>query len=258
MKANYSPALQVAAQEFLRNTNSSYDECCSGIAELDKIIVSVAANRADATRGYLVPILYAYWERFFRTSFTEYIRVLSNVAILFADSHIPLTVKRLRWELSAFAKEARIAKINELADRYTFDELSALLKEFSNWIDGSTTYRDPEDWVDTESNVRFEVLEKNCDNIGLSVARLKAGIRHSKGLFQALKDLVDRRNSIAHGQRFEPVSQDDWESTREFVLHLINLLQYELYEHLKDPVKVTGSPPTTPKLTCPIRPGQFC
>lgn len=256
--SNYLPALQAAAQEFLLNTNKSYDECSQGISELDRIIVSVAASRSDATRAYFIPILYAYWERFFRTTFSEYIRVLSNVAILFIDSHIPLTTIRVRREFGAFAKESKIGKLHELSDRYTLGELSQLLEEFAVWIDGPISFRDPERWVDTESNVRFEVLEKNCRNIGLAVDRLKASIRHSKSLFQALKDLVDKRNSIAHGQTFEPVNQEEWESTRSFVLDLMNVLQDQLYEHLKDPAKATGSIPLEPNPPCAIRPGQFC
>jgi hypothetical protein len=254
----YLPALQTGAQEFLRNTNKAYDECSRGIAELDRIIVSVAANRADATRAYLIPILYAYWERFFRTSFAEYVRVLSNVAILFIDSHIPLTLVRLRREFSIFAKESNVGRIHELSDRYTCAELALLLEEFADWINGPVTFRDPESWVDTEGNVQFGVLEKNCRNIGLEVDRLKAAIQHNKSLFQGLKDLVDKRNSIAHGEVFEPVSQKEWEAVRSFVLDLLNVLQDELYQHLQDPGKVQGSVPLAVKPNSAIRPGQFC
>jgi hypothetical protein len=110
----------------------------------------------------------------------------------------------------------------------------------------------------TESNVRFEVLQKNCENIGLSVTLIKNAIHHSKGLFQALKDLVDKRNSIAHGQKFEPVSQPEWDTARSFVLDLMNVLQDELHEHLKDATKVAGSPPVAVKPASLVRPGQFC
>ncbi|MDQ6621987.1 MAG: MAE_28990/MAE_18760 family HEPN-like nuclease, partial [Verrucomicrobiota bacterium] len=164
---NYTATLQAAAEELLQNTNEVYDECSDGIAELDRIIVSVAALRVEATRSYLIPILYAYWERFFRTAFTEYIRVLSDAAIGFGDCHVPIAVVRVRQELAAFARQAGAPQLHELSDCYSFEELSTLFEEFSSWLARPVQFRDPENWVSTDGNVQFRVLEKNCRIIGL-------------------------------------------------------------------------------------------
>ena len=69
--------------------------------------MSVSASLSDITRAYLIPMLYAYWERFFRISFSEYLRVLSNVSTNFSDCHVPIALMRVRRELSAFAKKLK-------------------------------------------------------------------------------------------------------------------------------------------------------
>jgi hypothetical protein len=253
----YSAAVASAANEFLDNTNKAYDECSYGIAELDRIIVSVSASRADAARAYLIPMLYAYWERFFRIAFSEYLRVLSNVTANLADCHVPIALIRVRRELSAFGKEAKAGRIHDLTDSYSFAELAKLFEEFSSWLKSTLSFRDPEKWVATGGNVQFAVLEKNCENIGLAVDQLKRSITRSKSLFQELKDLVDRRNAVAHGEKFEPVSSSKWEDSKSFVLEIMNAVQLELHQHLQDPAKALGSPPTLPKPISAIRPGQF-
>jgi hypothetical protein len=255
--ADYSAALATAAQEFLQNTNKAYDECSSGIAELDRIIVSVPASRTDTTRAYLIPMLYAYWERFFRISFSEYLRVLSSVTAKLSDCHVPIALLRVRRELSAFAKDAKAGRIHELSDSYSFCELSRLFEEFSVWLRGTLAFRDPEKWVTTGGNVQFTILEKNCQDVGLAIDSVKQSLRRSKSLFQELKDLVDQRNSIAHGETFEPVSSYKWEQSKSFVLEIMNAVQLELHQHLQDPAKALGIPPAAAKPVSGVRPGQF-
>jgi hypothetical protein len=254
--ADYSAALAAAAQEFLQNTNKAYYECSKGIADLDRIIVSVTASLSNTTRAYLIPMLYAYWERFFRISFSEYLRVLSNVSTKFSDCHVPIALIRVRRELSALAKEAKASRFHELSDAYSFSELSRLFDEFSAWLKGTLAFRDPEKWVATGGNVQFATLVKNCENVGLAIDSLKQSLRRSKSLFQELKDLVDRRNAVAHGESFESVNAAKWEQSKSFVLEIMNAVQLELHSHLQDPAKALGTPSVAKPLSL-VRPGQF-
>jgi hypothetical protein len=158
-------ALNRAAQEFLETTNIVYDECATGIARLDRIIVSVHAELAGWTRMLLLASLYAYWERFFVATLGEYLRAISLVGVSCKDSHVALRTLRIKRELLDLASALGINKLHELAEKLSSSEIQALFQDALHWLEAELDFPRPELWIETESNVRFKVLEKRRSDV---------------------------------------------------------------------------------------------
>jgi hypothetical protein len=225
-------ALNRAAQEFLETTNIVYDECATGIARLDRIIVSVHAELAGWTRMLLLPSLYAYWERFFVATLGEYLRAISLVGVSCKDSHVALRTLRIKRELLDLASALGINKVHELAEKLSPSEIQALFQDALHWLEAELDFPRPELWIETESNVRFKVLEKNLERLALTIAAIKSHFATGPSLYELLERLVNERNTIAHGASFSPVTAELWNELREFVEKLLNALQLYLYESL--------------------------
>lgn len=87
------------ADEFLADTDALYRECQQGISTLDKLIVGTPSIRADYCRMALVPALYAYWERFFRTVFGDFLRCVGLAGASLSLLCEPLATARLSREI---------------------------------------------------------------------------------------------------------------------------------------------------------------
>jgi hypothetical protein len=234
------------SDEFLLASNAIYDECQSGIATLDKIIVSSSSLYTAHARSALVPALYAYWERFFRVIFAEFLHCVSASSRPLHEINHHLGRLRLRREL-----QTRAPTRDDLLEglqapsgsappplseaRKLISSARETLHEIEQLCDAPLSFVDPETWIITESNVRFEVIEKNCRRLGLDVSRLKNLLEESQiVLHPSLKDLVDTRNGIAHGNSIAPLTSERWETLRSFTLSLMNATQLFLLEALSD------------------------
>jgi hypothetical protein len=234
------------AEAFMLASDAIYDECQAGIATLDKIIVSCSSLYTAQARSALVPALYAYWERFFRVVFAEFLHCITVDSRPLHELNHNLGRLRLRRELQARARTrdellrglqappgAQPLPLNEA--RKLLVSARDALHEIEQLCDAPLSFVDPETWIDTESNVRFEVIERNCKRLGLDVHRLKALLEESQiFLHPGLKDLVDTRNGIAHGDSITPLQSDRWEALRSFTLSLMNATQLFLLEAISD------------------------
>lgn len=230
--------LERVAEEFLRSSDGTYDECARGIGTLDRVIVSVASSLAPQTRAALLPTLYAYWERFFRTVFSEYVRCVGTTTIP-AERFCETMLKfRLKGEVSAALKARKASTTNELVARITTQETRAHFRQLHDLFASPLSFANPTEWVRTGSNVSYYVLEENCTNLGLSVEDIKRHLEPARVLFRELNEFVDNRNAIAHGENIGPVTGDAWEEQRTFVLQLMNAVQLALYDSMRDPQKV--------------------
>jgi hypothetical protein len=108
-----------------------------------------------------------------------------------------------------------------------------VLDRASTFCDVAFEVLDPDKLVSTDSNVRYEVIEKNCRRLGLNIGALKDMTKsRNLSLYQSLKDLVDLRNDIAHGTRIHSVSSDKWNELRDFTVGLMLCIQQFLYDAL--------------------------
>lgn len=228
------------ADTFLSATNYIYDECQHGISRLSRIVVATPAALSGDARTALIPALYAYWERFFKLTFSEYLRSVTLEGLTITQASAALVRLRIRRAALGFENRAR-GKLLTAVDKDVLGaartELNELLREISAMdvlYSTPLTFGDPDEWIDTESNVRFKVLEKNCKLLGLNTEPLtellsKAGLQ----LYTKLEDLVNTRNKIAHGEVLHPTDSARWNELQSFVSHLMNAVQLFLHENLE-------------------------
>ncbi|RYZ03026.1 MAG: hypothetical protein EOO73_29340 [Myxococcales bacterium] len=234
------------AEAFMLASDAVYDECQAGIATLDKIIVSCSSLYTNQARNALVPALYAYWERFFRVIFAEFLHCASVGSRPLHELNHNLGRLRLRRELEtrAHTRDDLLRGLQTISGaqppplaeaRKLLASARDTLHEIEQLCDAPLSFVDPETWIVTESNVRFEVIERNCKRLGLDVRRLKSLLEESQiFLHPSLKDLVDTRNGIAHGDSITPLQPERWEALRSFTLSLMNATQLFLLEAISD------------------------
>lgn len=99
-------------------------------------------------------------------------------------------------------------------------------------MDAPVTFHSPAEWVETEANVKFDVLEANCKRFCIDIGAIKESFAEGTSLFESLNTLVKDRNDIAHGAVFTAYTQTEWESKKNFVVKLMQVLQTELYRSL--------------------------
>ena len=229
-----SDKLRNVADEFLTNTDLLYEDCVSGLKNLDRIVIDVTHTLSDMTRGFLVPIVYAYWERFYKTSFSEYIRCLEKAEIDLSEVNPNIVAMRFRKELVRMAKEHKIAELHLIADKFEIDGLRHSVGTFSSLLYQPLSFPHEIDWVDTESNVSYKVLESMCKKWNVDIQGIKLELETKEiNIFPKLKELVDARNSIAHGDEFKNISQDEWNLLKIFIKELMSALQFTLFAHLE-------------------------
>ncbi len=227
------------AQDFLDASNPIFEECQHGVATLSRLVVATPSALAGEARTALVPALYAYWERFFRLVFAEYLRSVSMSGLRFDQICTALARHRVRKEfrdLEISHRERLLRKLDnesvEAARQYivpVVGNLGRIENLFATPID----FPRPDEWVSTDANVRYEVVEKNCSNIGVDPEKLKKILGDSQiQLYPRLKGLVDVRNDIAHGNVISPMNSDAWNELQAFVVTLMNAVQLFLYDSL--------------------------
>ncbi len=232
---------RAAADAFLESTERFYDECAAGISHLDRIIVACPASLVDTARTALVPTLYAYWERYFRLTFTEFLRCVALASPLVDDVNAALSRAIIRFELNRQKWFEHVKCYNNL-ENMKAAEIAAMLvstgtiaTQALSLCSGPLSLVEPEKLISTDSNVRFEVIEKNCKLFGLDVNRLRQlALAAELDLYPTLKALVDTRNDIAHGTAIHPMSTSKWEELREFTIGLMECLQTFLAEALSE------------------------
>jgi hypothetical protein len=192
-------------------------------------------------RGYFVPILYAYWERFFRIAFSEFLRCIAITKFHVDEIRLKLAVLRIGRELADISHKHKFKQLHELCQNRSMAEVKSLLRQLLVTVESPVEFSPLYQWVKTYSNVEYSTLEDNCIRLGIDVNSLKANF-DAKSLHASLKDLVDTRNDIAHGSEFKALTSNEWEETRNFVLKVMQVVQLELYESLKDQAKMLEQP----------------
>jgi hypothetical protein len=130
-----------------------------------------------------------------------------------------------------------VKALEELAHHCDVSTTRAFLSDLIVWVDTPISFSDPDEWVITIPNIKFDVLQEMCHVLGLNILDLKQKLDERQlSIYQGLQELVLERNRIAHGESFEAVSQETWERLKNFLLDLMNALQFFLYEALQNQI----------------------
>ncbi len=239
---NSSDKLKKASEHFIKTSDEIWTDCINGLKNLDRIIVDSNSSIVSMTRGYLIPIVYAYWERFFKTIFCEYIRCLEMAKIELDYIDPEVIAFRFRKEMLNSASAHKIKKPEDMAN-LDLQDLRKHVKAFSTQLFNTLDFPQHIDWVDTESNVTFQVLEKTCKLWKINMDQIKEDVQKDGApLYAQLKQLLDARNSIAHGEEFRKIDSKEWDNLKSFVKDLMSALQNSLYLHLAESHTVINNP----------------
>jgi hypothetical protein len=178
------------------------------------------AQRANL-RGGLV-ILYAHWEGWIKTVAQLYVRYVNTMAYPYDQLSMAFLGNALKTKMSSMDEASKPQVHNDFA--------SFIRTELSHKATLS------ESLVRSESNLSSSVLFDIVDRIGIA--------RRDKYLSRAKMidaELVDRRNTIAHGE-FLDLTIDEFERLRANTLELLELFTDDVRnaastgQHLANPI----------------------
>jgi hypothetical protein len=174
------------------------------LKEISDIKGAIRTAEATSRRALIragVPILYAHWEGFVKVSSEALLNYINNQGLAY---------RQLKPCFIAFGAKKKahgfIASGNPLQN-------IAVVEFFLNELDSRAEISFAGS-VDTESNLRSMVFERIATSIGVSTAA------YETKYILIDKSLVDRRNSIAHGE-FLDVDQNDFDKLSDEVIALL-------------------------------------
>jgi len=230
-------------EQFSTNTDKIYTECENGINNLDKIIVSISSTHTSMARCYLFPILYAYWERFFKIVIFEFFSCIELNKLNLKTINSNIAKYALKKHLTSKFKAIKIDRLQEISSKMEINDAYNFLIEIAKLFDDPIIFDSAIKWIETGSNVNFNIIEDNLSNIGIHISNLKKHFSNTKYVIHnEIKNFVDTRNEIAHGEKFNDINSNDWNKYKGLILSLMNALQLELLEMLSDDSKILKLP----------------
>jgi hypothetical protein len=158
------------------------------IRELSELVRScneAIGVRRDALSRAIVPVLYAHWEGYFVLAANSYLTFLSFQRLPLAD---------LRDEFWVLAMRKKY-KQSQVVGEINFHRLLMSIRQEREIVFKPGRY----ERINGKSNLKSEVLESCCLTIGIPTDAFQP-------YFEFIdKNLIDKRNFIAHGEslRFE-------------------------------------------------------
>lgn len=177
------------------------------LTELVRACNEATAVRQDALLRAAVPVMYAHWEGHFVYAANAYLNFIADKRVLISllkDEFWALTVKK-RY------------RHNQLNSEKSFSRFLVDIKGLTDRTFKKGTF----ERINGQSNLNSEVLEFCCSCICIDITPYQ-------GMYDFIdKDLIDRRNHIAHGSSLKfPASQiSDW---RDKVVELMRLTQTQI------------------------------
>lgn len=203
----------------------------------NQLVDIVLENDADRYRKSLVLILYSHFEGYVKIALQTYIEYLNSFCVLQKDVVPALAASGMHKEFIAYENLDRKCAIFKTA----LPEDTALHRFYRrvDFIEQMNDFQNSvlhleDSLIDTESNLWYVVLQKNLYKLGIPITLFDEHARE-------IDALVNRRNSIAHGNSHAGVSKTEfskWESKVQRILSDITLLLYDYanrQRYLKNP-----------------------
>jgi len=195
----------------------------------------------DQFRRAVILILYAHFEGFCKFGFELYRNTINNEQILCADATPAIAAAgwtQLFKELRNPTKKSpdfrnclpNDGKLHSFAREREFMERTA---EF-----GQLPVKIPDDFVDTESNLKPVVLRKILYRLGLPHDQFE----HHEG---NISRLLNARNKIAHGEGRTGVRESEYEELRALVFQMMDAIKNMIMERLGQRAYLKPLPPVT-------------
>lgn len=181
---------------------------------------------------YSIPTIYAIWEGFVTATFRVYIIELNNLDLTFNSVCKPILIHYLEKKFSQFKEypknnKSKIAFFEKLADFYNNPTINII----------ST--------INTESNVKFDVLNRILSEFNLSIINDQAieypEFQLKTSLKKELERLLENRNMLAHGQNSVMIGREDLDRAIKLIEILMELVFDKIIEGFKNKSYLIGS-----------------
>lgn len=190
----------------------------------------IVEGNKDRYRKSLVLILYSHMEGYIKICLQTYIQYINSQGLSRGDVKMGLMVASMHKEFRAYENKERKSdffrkdlpddtRLHQLYRRVDFMESMEHFKDQGLIIDDQI--------IDTESNLWYIVLQKNLYKIGLPI-----------DLFDDCKNdidaLVNRRNSIAHGNFRAGVTELEFYTWERKVTEILEGVTRVLYDYARN------------------------
>lgn len=184
----------------------------------------------DRFRRAVILMLYAHFEGFCKFSFDLYITAINEEGILCKDANFSIVAGSLSDLFKALRNPDSKSTVfrNSLPD----DSKLHIYARNRDFIESSSEYENqvvsiPDDYVDTESNLKPVVLRKNL---------YKLGFPHD--LFQDVEGLINKllnfRNKIAHGAMKDGIKEEAYDELKVATFQIMNEVKSRVMKGLTD------------------------
>lgn len=178
-------------------------------------------------RKSLVLILYSHLEGYTKIALQTYIKYINAQYLLRKDVNLGLMAASMNKEFNAYDDLDRKCDVfrRALPEDGTLHRFFRRVDFLTQFEDFSNTQLMIEDSViNTESNLWYIVLQKNLYKIGLPITIFE----------QYRKDidaLVNRRNSIAHGDSRSGVTEEEFSNWEQKITRIMSDITMLLFDH---------------------------
>ena len=163
-----------------------------------------------------IPIIYSIWEGFIQTAFKTYVQELNKLELSIDDVCNPILIYQIESTFPQFKQYPDTDKFHKKVN--FFNKLGMFYKTNHLEIDPKK--------FNTESNVRFDVLNRILSDFNIEKIPEYPEPGSGYSLVKELdKFLLDKRNTIAHGQEGAIlVTREDLERAIKVVDKLMDLV----------------------------------
>lgn len=192
----------------------------------------ISEEEKNKYRKSLVLILYSHMEGYIKICLQTYIQYINSQELSRKDVKTGLIVASMHKEFIAYENLERKSEFfrKELPDDTRLHRLYRRVDFMEKVDDFKEQKLNIEDQIiDTESNLWYIVLQKNLYKVGLPIDLFN-------GYQSAIDALVNRRNSIAHGNFRSGVTAEEfsnWETKVSDVLSGVTRLLYDYANNKK-------------------------
>ncbi|WP_138304310.1 MULTISPECIES: MAE_28990/MAE_18760 family HEPN-like nuclease [Eubacteriales] len=192
----------------------------------------ISEEEKNKYRKSLVLILYSHMEGYIKICLQTYIQYINSQELIRKDVKTGLIVASMHKEFIAYENLERKSEFfrKELPDDTRLHRLYRRVDFMEKVDDFKEQKLNIEDQIiDTESNLWYIVLQKNLYKVGLPIDLFD-------GYQSAIDALVNRRNSIAHGNFRSGVTAEEfsnWETKVSDVLSGVTRLLYDYANNKK-------------------------
>lgn len=181
-------------------------------------------------RKSLVLILYSHFEGFTKLALMTYVQYINALDLKIRCVTPVLKAAAMNKEFVAYDNFDRKSEIFRKAlpeDKALHRNCRRIefLEELCNFYD--KTVKLPDDLVDTESNLKYRVLQKNLYQLDICIDSLSEYETYIGGL-------LCKRNIIAHGSKQTGISEHDYSNWESKHFELMNSILNVIYESARE------------------------